>query len=97
MRKVGAYFAKALPIRRSMLTSLRGLGEPQVGEAQWNGLRMLAIQSDQLAISQVHIALTGTTKAFVDNVDQTQALQNKLESTAVKDGFSVKTPCGQVF
>jgi hypothetical protein len=97
MRKVGAHFAKALPIRRAIPTGLMNLGEPEVGNAQWDGLRTLAIQSDRLAISQVHIALTGTTKAFVANINQTTALQNKLESTAVKDGFSKKTPCGEVF
>jgi hypothetical protein len=97
MRKVGRYFAKALPIRQAIPTSLIKLGEPQEGKAQWDGLRALAIQSDRLAISQVHIALTGTTKAFVDNVNQTQAIQNKLESTAVRNGFSKNTPCGEIF
>jgi hypothetical protein len=97
MRKVGAHFAESLPIRRGIPASLMKLGEPEVGKAQWDALRTLAIQSDRLGISQVHIALTGTTEEFVANVNQTTAIQNKLESTAVKDGFSKKTPCGDVF
>lgn len=97
MRKVGAHFAESLPIRLGLPTSLMKLGEPKVGESQWDGLRTLAIQSDRLAINQVHIALKGTTEAFAANVNQTSALQNKLESTAVRDGFSHKTPCGEVF
>ena len=97
MRKVGAHFAKALPIRRAIPTSLMNLGEPEVGKAQWDELRTLALQSDRLAISQVHIALTGTTKAFVANINQTTPLQNKLESIAVRDGCSKSTPCSNVF
>ena len=97
MRKVGRHFAEALPIRQSIPSGLTKLGEPQQGKAQWDELRTLAIQSNRLAISQVHIAETGTTKAFVENVNQTQALGNKLESTAVKDGFAKTTPCGEVF
>ena len=97
MRKVGRHFAEALPLRRAIPSDLKNLGEPPVGQAQWDALRALAVKSDQVAIIQVQIALTGTTKAFVANVDHTQVLQNKLESTAVKDGFSKKTPCSDVF
>lgn len=97
LRLVGTHFEKAQSLRKSIPTELKALGEPQAGKTQWAALRSLATQSDNIAIEQIHAALGGDVKGFVDTVNQTTSVHNKLVKTAVKDGFEKSSPCGEVF
>ena len=97
MRLVGKHFEKALPLRQAIPNGLNGLGEPQAGQSQWNAVKSLALQSDHIAITQVHAALAGNVKGFVTTVNQIQSVHNKLVKAAEKDGFAKSSPCGDVF
>jgi hypothetical protein len=73
------------------------LGKPQTGKSQWDELESLAAQSDNIAINQIRVALAGNVKGFVDTVNQTTSVHNKLVKTAEKDGFAKSSSCGDVF
>jgi hypothetical protein len=97
MRLVGKHFEEALSLREAIPHELKGLGEPQAGKTQWAQLESLAAQSDNIAITQIRVALAGNVKGFVSTVNQTQSVHNNLVKTAEKDGFAKSSPCGQVF
>jgi hypothetical protein len=97
LRLVGRHFEEALPLRKAIPNELKALGMPQAGKSQWGELESLAVQSDTIAISQIRVALAGNAKSFVDTVNQTTSVHNKLVSSAEKDGFAKSSPCGQVF
>jgi hypothetical protein len=97
MKLVGKHFAKDLPLRRAIPNDLNKLGQPPVGKTQWAAIKALALQSNQVALTQIQAALAGNTKAFVNTVNQSDTVQTKLTATATKAGFSKKTPCGDVF
>jgi hypothetical protein len=97
LRLVGKHFDEALPLRRAIPNELKALGQPLVGKSQWGELESLAVQSDNIAISQIRVALDGNAKGFVDTVNQTTSVHNKLVKSAEKDGFAKSSPCGQAF
>ena len=97
LRLVGKHFEEALPLRKAIPNELKALGKPQAGKSQWGELESLAVQSNNIAISQIRVALAGNAKGFVDTVNQTTSVHNKLVKSAQKDGFAKSSPCGQVF
>jgi hypothetical protein len=97
MRLVGKHFEKALSLRHAIPGQLKALGQPQVGQSQWDELKMLATQSDEIAIAQIRVALAGNVKDFVATVDQTGSIHNELVKAAESDGFAKSSPCGEIF
>ena len=97
LRLVGKHFEEALPLRKAIPNELKALGKPQAGKSQWGELESLAVQSNNIAISQIRVALAGNAKGFVDTVNQTTSVHNRLVKSAQKDGFAKSSPCGQVF
>jgi len=97
MRLVGKHFEKALSLRHAIPAQLKALGEPQVGQSQWDELRLLATQSDDTALTQIRVALAGNVKGFIATVNQTGSIHNELVKEAQKDGFAKSSPCGEVF
>ena len=97
LRLVGKHFEEALPLRKAIPNQLKALGKPQAGESQWGELESLAVESDNIAMTQIRVALAGNAKGFVDTVNQTTSVHNKLVKSAEEDGFTKSSPCGQVF
>ena len=98
LRLVGKHFEEAMPLRKAIPNELKALGEPQVGkrsiEVNWSHSPCSPTTS---LSDQIHVALAGDAKGFVDTVNQTTSVHNKLVKSAEKDGFAKSSPCGQVF
>jgi hypothetical protein len=97
MRLVGEHFEKASSLREAIPGQLDALGQPQTGQTGWTAIKGLALHSNQIATKQAQLAIAGNTKGFVETVNQTTKLDNRLESLSVKYGFSKSSPCAKVF